>query len=55
MLTISQRDITVQNALNVIFSSLEQRSQRAIVLPPALALELALVLASASTNVKVLC
>ena len=38
--------------LKIIFSSPEQSSQRAIVLPPALALALALV--SASTNVKVL-
>ena len=41
----------------ILFSSLEQRSGRAIVLPPAsalvLALALGLVLASASTNVKV--
>ena len=37
----------------MIFSSPEQRSGRAIILPPASVLALAFVLASASTNVKV--
>ena len=40
--------------LKLFFSSPEQRSRRAIVLPPASALALALALESASTNVKVL-
>ena len=54
----------VITTLALVFSSPEQRSQRAIVLPPAsalalalalaLAFALALALASASTNVKVL-
>ena len=37
----------------IFISSPEQRSRRAIVLPPASAAALALALASASTNVKV--
>ena len=40
--------------LKVVFSLPEQRSWRAIVLPQASPLALALVVASASTNVKVL-
>ena len=47
---------TLKRNLRILFSSPEQSSGRAIVLPPALALVLVLAFAAAvSTYVKVLC
>ena len=45
-----KREGDEEERMTILFSSPEQRSRRAIVLPPASALALA----SASTNVKVL-